>query len=53
MEASVGIYQAFDVGAAERPPTGKDAASVAPGAATIRPAVSAENAPAKTSEQPS
>jgi hypothetical protein len=53
VEASVGIYQAFDVGGGELLPTANGATPTTQGAATSRPSVSAANAPAKNSEQPS
>jgi hypothetical protein len=53
VEASVGMYQALDVGASESRPTSRENLPIAQPAATIRPSVSAENAPAKKSDQPS
>ncbi len=52
VEASVGMYQAIDIGANDLRPMSNENAPIAQPAATIRPSVSAENAPAKKSEQP-
>jgi hypothetical protein len=54
LEATVGLQQAFDVGSNERFESTSARAPVAqPAAAGVQPSVSAENAPAKKSEQPS
>jgi hypothetical protein len=53
VEASVGMYQAIDVGTSELQPTGRANLPIAQPATAVRPSVSAENAPAKKSEQPS
>jgi hypothetical protein len=54
LEATVGLQQAFDVGSNERFESAGARAPVAqPSAASAQPSVSAENAPAKKSEQPS
>lgn len=54
LEATVGLQQAFDVGSNERfESTGARTPVAQPAAASAQPSVSAENAPAKKSEQPS
>jgi hypothetical protein len=52
VEASVGTYQAIDIGTRELQPASRENLPIAQPAKTIRPSVSAENAPAKKSEQP-
>jgi hypothetical protein len=50
VEASLGMYQAIDIG--EQPAANRAQLPIAQPAQTVRPSVSAENAPAKKSEQP-
>jgi hypothetical protein len=53
VEASIGMYQAIDIGTSELRPTSRENLPIAQPAAAVRSDVSAENAPAKKSEQPS
>jgi hypothetical protein len=53
VEATLGIYQAFDVGTPEPMPATADAAPASTPAADARPNVSAGNQTAKQSDQPS
>jgi hypothetical protein len=53
VEASVGVYQAFDVGGSESLPAVKTAGPGAQGPAAIRTSAATQNAPANKSEQPS
>lgn len=53
VEASVGMYQAIDVGTSELRHASRETLPLAQPTGTTRPSVSAENAPAKKSEQPS
>lgn len=53
VEVSVGMYQAIDVGTSDLRPSSRETLPLAQPAGAARPSVSAENAPAKRSEQPS
>ncbi len=53
VEASVGLYQAVDVGTRESRPAQGDTLPIAQPTSASQPSVSAENAPAKKGEQPS
>jgi hypothetical protein len=53
VEASVGVYQAFDVGGSESLPAVKTAGPGAQGPAAVRTSAATQNAPANKSEQPS
>jgi hypothetical protein len=53
VEATVGMYQAIDIGTSDLRPASRENLPLAQPASTTQPSVSAENAPAKKSEQPS
>jgi hypothetical protein len=53
VDASVGVYQAFDVGSIEQLPAVNAASPAAHGSASVRTSAATENAPANKSEQPS
>jgi len=52
LDASVGVYQAFDVGGVEQLPAVNAASPAVHGSASVRTSAATENAPAKKSEQP-
>ena len=53
VEASVGFYQAFDVGSNELLPAASAADPATQGPAAVRTSAATESAPANKSEQPS